>query len=153
MRRKFRLNTPEEEARIQAGIQADPDAAEWTKEDFAHARPASEVVPQLVADAGRRRGAGVKPPKVQVTMRLDRDVVGGLRASGPGRAGRCGRTRRCGGCWSPEGRGRAPEGRGTGRLAARLNIETTSLHLQRASHILTKPGEIGTFFATEFFLY
>ncbi len=84
MRRTFRLNTPEEEARVQAGIAADPDAAEWTKEDFARARPAAEVVPELVAHAVRRRGAGVRPSKVQVTMRLDRDVVEGLRASGPG---------------------------------------------------------------------
>ena len=86
MQRKFRLNTPEEEAAIQAGIQADPDNPEWTKADFAEARPASEVVPKLVAyaNAVRRRGAGAKPVKVQVTLRLDRDVVDGLRASGRG---------------------------------------------------------------------
>jgi uncharacterized protein (DUF4415 family) len=80
MNRKFRLNTPEEEA----GIAADPDAQEWTAEDFAQARPSAEVVPELVAYSQRCRGAGIKPPKVQVTMRLDRDVVDGLRASGPG---------------------------------------------------------------------
>ena len=84
MKRKFRLNTPEEEAAIQAGIASDPDAQEWTEEDFAQARPAAEMVPELVSYSLRRRGAGVKPPKVQVTMRLDRDVVDGLRATGPG---------------------------------------------------------------------
>jgi len=42
------------------------------------------VAPELVACSQRRRGAGVKPPKVQVTMRLDRDAVDGLRASRPG---------------------------------------------------------------------
>ena len=86
MKRKFRLNTPAEEAAIQAGIQADPDNPEWTEADFAEARPASEVVPELVAHANavRRRGAGAKPVKVQVTLRLDRDVVDGLRASGRG---------------------------------------------------------------------
>ena len=84
MRQKFEPKTPEEEAAIQAGIASDPDNPEWTEEDFARARPASEVVPELVAYSVRRRGASVKPPKVQVTMRLDRDVVDGLRATGPG---------------------------------------------------------------------
>lgn len=83
MSRKFRLNTPEEEAAIQAGIASDPDAQEWTEEDFAQARPVAEVVPELVAYSLHRRNAGVKPPEVQVTMRLDRDVVDGLRAIGP----------------------------------------------------------------------
>ena len=83
MRPKFEPNTPEEEAAIQAGIASDPDNPEWTEEDFAQARPAAEVVPELVAYSLRRQGAGVKLPEVQVTMRLDRDVVDGLRAMGP----------------------------------------------------------------------
>ena len=83
MNRKFRLNTPEEEAAVQAGIASDPDAQEWTEEDFAQARPAAEVVPELAAYALGRRNAAVKPPGVQVTLQLDRDVVDGLRAMGP----------------------------------------------------------------------
>ena len=49
------------------------------------ARPASEVFPDLVADAlKRRRGAQKHPTKVLVSLRLERDVVERLRASGPG---------------------------------------------------------------------
>lgn len=43
--RKIYLPTPEEEDAINAGIAADPDSPEWTEEDFAAARPASEVLP------------------------------------------------------------------------------------------------------------
>ncbi len=87
MARMFELNTPEEEAAIQRGIAQDPDNAEWTEAEFAGARPAAEALPAGVhaaLTALRRRGPGAKPAKVQVTLRLDQDVVEGLRASGPG---------------------------------------------------------------------
>ena len=76
---------PEEEAAIQVGIASDPDAQEWAGEDLAQARPAAEVVPELVAYSLslRRRDAGIRPPKAQATMRLDRDVADGLQAIGP----------------------------------------------------------------------
>ena len=38
-KRRFRLNTPAEEARIQAGIKSDPDNPELTAEQFARMRP------------------------------------------------------------------------------------------------------------------
>lgn len=87
MRRVIRVPTPEEEAAIQRGIAQDPDAAELDDNFFANARPAREVLsPELYAalTAPRRRGPGRKPPKAQVTFRLDQDVIDGLRASGPG---------------------------------------------------------------------
>ena len=37
-----------EETAINVGIARDPDAPEWTKEDWANARPVSEVAPHLV---------------------------------------------------------------------------------------------------------
>lgn len=83
-RKPYQLNTPEKEAAIQQGIRSDPDNPEWTEADFAAARPAAEMVPELVRHAAPLRGSGQKPPKVQVTLRLDRDVVDGLRASGRG---------------------------------------------------------------------
>ena len=43
MKTKLKRNTPEQEAAIQAGIAADPDAPEWTDADFAQARPAAEL--------------------------------------------------------------------------------------------------------------
>jgi uncharacterized protein (DUF4415 family) len=43
------------------------------------------VFPDLVADAlKRRRGAQKRPTKVLVSLRLEREVVERLRASGPG---------------------------------------------------------------------
>jgi hypothetical protein len=43
-KRKFRLNTPAEEARIRAGIKADPDARELTERDIERMRPFGEVI-------------------------------------------------------------------------------------------------------------
>lgn len=88
MRAKVEMPTDEEEAAIQRGIAQDPDSPELDAEWFAGARPAREVMPPAIYDelvaARRRRGPGKKPAKVQVTLRLDQDVVDGLRASGPG---------------------------------------------------------------------
>lgn len=75
--------TDEEERRIQAGIDADPDNPEWTEEDFARARPFAEVFPEL-ASSIRRGRPSVENPKKQVTLRLDADVVERYRAGGPG---------------------------------------------------------------------
>lgn len=67
-----------------------PDAEnpEWTDEDFRRARPALEVLPKELIEAMRRyrgqRGPQKAPTKVQISLRVDRDVVEGLRASGPG---------------------------------------------------------------------
>lgn len=82
----IKRNTPAEEAAIQRGIAADPDAAEWTVEDFTQAHRATDVMPAevLAGLTPRRRGPGAKPTKAQVTFRLDWDVVEALRASGPG---------------------------------------------------------------------
>ena len=73
---KFRLNTPAEEARIQAGIKADPDTRELTAKDFARMRPFSEVIRR-----GRPKSETHKEP---VTVRLDPHVVEFFRASGRG---------------------------------------------------------------------
>lgn len=85
MQRKIEIPTDEEEAAIQRGIALDPDNPELDEGFFARARPAREVMPpEIYAELTRRRGPGKKPAKVQVTLRLDQDVVEGLRASGPG---------------------------------------------------------------------
>ena len=76
--------TPDEDAKIQRGIDADPDNPEWTAEDFAQVRPATEMHPHLVAEYLRTRGKQKRPTKVLVSLRLERDVVQRLRASGPG---------------------------------------------------------------------
>jgi uncharacterized protein (DUF4415 family) len=81
MTRKLRLNTDEEEAAIQRGIALDPDNPEWTEEDFRNARPASEVIPEIVR---QMRGPQLRPTKRLVSLRLDPDVIERLRADGPG---------------------------------------------------------------------
>ena len=83
MRPKFDLPTPEEDAAIQRGIEADPDTFELTDEFVAGMRPAAEVLPHIV-----RRGPQKAARKVPVSIRLDADLVRRLRASGPGWQGR-----------------------------------------------------------------
>jgi uncharacterized protein (DUF4415 family) len=69
----------------------DDDNPEWTADDFARARPASEVLPNFIGqpatDALMRRGRG-RPAKsnrkVNQTLRLDPDVVEAYRREGPG---------------------------------------------------------------------
>ncbi|SHH63738.1 BrnA antitoxin family protein [Pollutimonas bauzanensis] len=82
--------TPQEEAAINAGIAADPDAHEWTEDDFKKARPAHEVLPALIGAraAGQmleRRGRPkLETTKVHLNLRLDADVVEAFKAGGPG---------------------------------------------------------------------
>lgn len=68
------------------------DNPEWTEEDFARARPASEVVePEVLALLVRPRGRPALPEgqrKEQVNLRLSPDVVSALRETGPGWQGR-----------------------------------------------------------------
>jgi uncharacterized protein (DUF4415 family) len=85
MTRRMRRNTPEEEAAVQRGIAEEPDNPQLTDEDLARTRPARETHPELVEDQLRRkRGKRKAPTKVLVSLRLERDVVERLRASGRG---------------------------------------------------------------------
>jgi uncharacterized protein (DUF4415 family) len=67
------LPTAEEEAQINAGIAADPDTYPLTDEEW-------EAV-KHTATRGRPLGSG---SKIQVTLRLDIDVVNKLKADGAG---------------------------------------------------------------------
>ena len=60
------------------------DVREWTRADFAKARPASDVLPEVVEAYRRSRGPQKAPVKKQVTLRLDEDVVAHFREEGPG---------------------------------------------------------------------
>lgn len=69
----------------------DDENPEWTAEDFARARPASEVLPKLVRTVAAtemlrpKRGRPVSAnPKAHVNIRLDPDVVAAFRATGRG---------------------------------------------------------------------
>lgn len=60
-KRRTVLPTAEDDARIQAGIAADPDSSEIGDERFARMRPASEVVPHVV-ERWRRAQRGKDAP-------------------------------------------------------------------------------------------
>ncbi len=59
---------------------------EWTKEDFARARPFKEVFPEQYASWVKNKGGRppVEQPKVHIGFRLAADVVSGVRATGKG---------------------------------------------------------------------
>jgi len=59
---------------------------EWTAKDFARARPAREVVPQIVAAYEKRVG---RPPhgeraKVPLSLRIDASVLEAYKSTGEG---------------------------------------------------------------------
>jgi uncharacterized protein (DUF4415 family) len=81
--RKPRAISDAEEARIQAGIAADPDNPEWTEQDFRRARQFASAFPAL-AKSRRARGPQKQPIKVAVSLRLSREVVERFKADGPG---------------------------------------------------------------------
>ncbi|HEX7741177.1 MAG TPA: BrnA antitoxin family protein, partial [Sphingobium sp.] len=60
------------------------DNPEWTKEDFAKAKPFAEVFPELAASIRRGRGPSKTPTKVPVSIRLSPEVVAYFKAKGPG---------------------------------------------------------------------
>lgn len=88
---KIKAPTSKEDTAIQQGISVDKDNPEWSEDDFARARPAREVLPNLVgknnAEQLLKRGPG-RPPKQRLkerlTIRLDADVVEWLKKQGPG---------------------------------------------------------------------
>jgi uncharacterized protein (DUF4415 family) len=69
----------------------DEDNPAWTKEDFARARPAAEVLPQFIGEKAtqelmrRSRGRPRKADrKVNQTLRLDQEVLEAYRREGRG---------------------------------------------------------------------
>lgn len=66
-----------------ADLKTVSDNPEWTKEDFARARPFSEVFPDLHASIKRSRGRPkVENPKEAVTLRLSPDTIEKFKATG-----------------------------------------------------------------------
>jgi len=82
-KRKRRGLSDAEEARIQAGIAADPDNPEWSVQDFRRAKPFVKAFPSL-ATSRRVRGPQKQATKVAVSLRLTREVVERFKADGPG---------------------------------------------------------------------
>jgi uncharacterized protein (DUF4415 family) len=80
--------------RIKRLTKPDQENPEWTAEDFARARPMREVVPDLVAKMRRFRGPQKRSTKLQISLRVDRDVIDHFRARGKGWQGRINATLR-----------------------------------------------------------
>lgn len=72
--RKFRLNTPEEEAQIEAGIAQDPDSRPLTEAEWEAVKPTVRI--------GRPRS--LSPVKQSTTLRLPAETLARWRASGKG---------------------------------------------------------------------
>lgn len=67
----------------------DDENPEWTDVDFARARPAAEVLPELFGAQVARsmlkpRGKQVAPTKQAVTVRYSPDVLDAFKATGAG---------------------------------------------------------------------
>jgi len=56
----------------------------WNAAQFAKAQPASQVTPNVVAAAKRRGRPKLDHPKVQLTLRLDANVVDAYKSKGAG---------------------------------------------------------------------
>ncbi len=78
------IPTPEEDAVINAGIAADPDASETDDQWFATALTSEDAVPHILARYRRTRGRQKAPTKEQIHIRLDADIVEHFRGGGPG---------------------------------------------------------------------
>ena len=76
---------------IDNGAVDDPDSPELPPEMIRRMRPMREVFPEFVKEIERTRARGrpkLEYPKVQVTLRLDAEVVGAFKEDGPGWQGR-----------------------------------------------------------------
>ena len=60
------------------------DSPEWTKKDFAKARPFAEALPDLAASIRKGRGPNKAPTKRLVSLRLSGRVLEAYKAKGPG---------------------------------------------------------------------
>lgn len=76
--------TDDEDAAITRAALADPDNPPLDAERLAAMRPAVDVIPEIVRRTRGQRGAGRRPAKIQVALRLDLDLVEKWRATGAG---------------------------------------------------------------------
>lgn len=65
-------------------LKAVSDNPQWTKKDFAEAKPFAEALPELAESIRRGRGPNKAPTKKLVSLRLSQDVIAHFKAKGPG---------------------------------------------------------------------
>jgi len=67
----------------------DKDNPEWTKKDFAKAKPPQEALTAEILSAfPKTRGAQKAPTKQPISIRLSPDVIKHYKSTGPGWQGR-----------------------------------------------------------------
>jgi len=67
----------------------DKDNPEWTKEDFAKAKPPQEALATEILSAfPKTRGVQKAPKKLPISIRLSPDVIEHYKSTGPGWQGR-----------------------------------------------------------------
>ncbi|HEX9361532.1 MAG TPA: BrnA antitoxin family protein [Bradyrhizobium sp.] len=59
------------------------DNPEWTRKDFAKAKPFAEALPELAASIRKGRGPNKAPTKKLVSLRLSKKVLEAYKAKGP----------------------------------------------------------------------
>jgi uncharacterized protein (DUF4415 family) len=65
-------------------IRAVSDNPQWTKSDFAKAKPFADALPELAASIRKGRGPNKAPTKKLVSLRLSPDVLDHFKAKGRG---------------------------------------------------------------------
>ncbi len=87
--------SPEEDARITAAAESDPDNRPYTDEEWARANflPHDQHLERVKRLRGQR-GPQKAPPKKLVSLRLDPDIVEHFRETGPGWQARINRALR-----------------------------------------------------------
>jgi uncharacterized protein (DUF4415 family) len=84
-RASLRTISTKEDARVRAAAKSDSDNPEWTAKDFRRSRWLADVKPEFAEAAAQLRGRPrLEHPKVQVTLRLDADVIEVFRSEGKG---------------------------------------------------------------------
>jgi len=84
-RASLRAISAKEDAAVRAAANSDPDNPEWTAKDFRRARWLTDVKPEFAEAASQLRGRPrLERPKVQVTLRLDAEVIESFRSEGRG---------------------------------------------------------------------
>lgn len=78
--------TDEEDARLTAAAESDPDNPPLTEKFWSRARPAHEVHPDWVRRSLERKRGRPKldTPKQQVTLRIDADILDYFKSQGAG---------------------------------------------------------------------
>jgi uncharacterized protein (DUF4415 family) len=78
------MPTPKKKSHTARDMREVSDNPQWTKADFAKAKPFAEALPELAASIRKGRGPDKAPTKRLVSLRLSPDVLDHFKAKGKG---------------------------------------------------------------------